>query len=477
MGKINLIEKVRDYISRHRMVERGDKILAAVSGGPDSIALLHILYLLKDELGISLHVAHLNHMFRGEESEADAFFVAETARRYGLPVTVESVDVPLYRKRRRLSNQVAAREVRYKFLLDCAGQVGASRVALAHQADDQAETILINFLRGAGTGGLKGILPVRDGFFIRPLLNVRRSEIESFCSEMDLAFRQDSSNLKPVYTRNKIRLRLAPLLEKEYNPELVPALLRLGEICRAEDSYLDQMAAKAFQEALLAAYTGYVSLSLEQLVETPLALRRRVLRRAWQAVTASGASGSLDFQHAEAALNLINSGTTGSQAVLPGHVVAVRTYGALELKAAPVREDVPGYIYQLQVPGTTYIPEIDISVDTALHRARSDCNPRKLPRSEALLDFEQLPPDLFVRRRLAGDVFRPYGQSSELKLKDFFIKQKIPREERDRIPLVCTPQEIIWVGGVRPGEKWKIGGSTKKMLHLKLNRGKSSFLL
>ena len=475
MGKISLIQKVRDYISRHRMAQRGDKILVAVSGGPDSITLLHMLYLLKDELGISLHVAHLNHMFRGEESEADAYFVAETARRYGLPVTVESSDVPSYRRRRRLSNQVAAREVRYKFFLKCAGRVGASKVALAHQTDDQAETILINFLRGSGTGGLKGILPVRDGIYVRPLLNVRRSEIISFCSEMDLAFRLDASNLKPVYTRNKIRLSLTPLLEKEYNPEIVPALLRLGEICRAEDIYLDQLATKAFQEALLAENAGHITLSLESLARVPLALKRRILRLAWQSV--SGDTGSQDFQHVEAALNLINSGTTGSQAVMPGHVVAVRTYAALELKAIPAKKDVPDYIYQLQAPGTTYIPEIDISIEARLYSKEQDCNPRALPQSEALLDFDKLPRDIFVRRRLAGDVFHPYGQASALKLKDFFIKQKIPREERDRIPLICTPQEIIWVAGVRPGEKWKIGGSTKRMLHMKVNPGKPSLLL
>ncbi|MBP7332889.1 MAG: tRNA lysidine(34) synthetase TilS, partial [Firmicutes bacterium] len=128
-------------------------------------------------------------------------------------------------------------------------------------------------------------------------------------------------------------------------------------------------------------------------------------------------------------------------------------------------------------PGTTYIPEIDISIEARLYSKEQDCNPRALPQSEALLDFDKLPRDIFVRRRLAGDVFHPYGQASALKLKDFFIKQKIPREERDRIPLICTPQEIIWVAGVRPGEKWKIGGSTKRMLHMKVNPGKPSLLL
>ncbi len=470
---MDLLRKVSDYISRHRMVERGDKVLVAVSGGPDSTALLHILYRLKDDLGISLHVAHLNHMFRGKESEKDASFVAETAQRYGLPATVESVDVPSYRARRRLSNQMAAREVRYRFFLECAGQVGASRVALAHQADDQAETILFNFLRGSGISGLKGILPVRDGIYIRPLLNVRRSEIESYCSEMDLAFRQDLSNLKPVYTRNRIRLNLVPLLEEEYNPRLVPALLRLGEICREEDSYLERLAAKAFQGALLESNTGLVSLSLDRLVDLPPAVRRRVLRRAWQAV--SGGAGHLDFKHAEAALDLVTSGDTGAQAVMPGNVVAVRTYEALELKRAPLKKALPGYIYQLRVPGATYIPEVDITVCAELWSGEKALSPRGLPRSEALLDLDKLPPYIYVRRRLEGDVFHPYGQDSEMKLKDFFIKQKVPREERDRIPLVCTPEEIIWAGGIRTGEKWKVSDSTRKMLHLILIPGDRAF--
>jgi tRNA(Ile)-lysidine synthase len=463
---MDLLQRVSGYMSRYRMVERGDKVLAAVSGGPDSIALLHILYLLKDELGITLHIAHLNHMFRGEESEKDAVFVAEAAKHYGLPVTIKSVDVSLYRKQRHLSKQAAAREVRFRFFRETAERVGASKVALAHQGDDQAETILINILRGAGTTGLKGILPVREGFYIRPLLNERRSEIERFCSEMNLAYRQDSSNLKPVYARNRIRLNLIPLLEKNYNPEIVPSLQRLGEICREEDSYLDEMAVKAFQGALLEADTGRILLSLARLKETPLAIRRRLLRRAWREVT--GAAVNLDFQHAEEALELINSGTTGSKAAMPGNVAATRTYDALELKVAQAKKGLAGYLYPLQVPGVTQIQEISVSVCAEILSWAQDQNPRDLPTCEAMLDYEKLPPTLFVRSRRDGDVFHPYGQVSETKLKDFLIKQKIPRAERNRIPLICTPEDIIWVGGIRTGEKWKVSGSTKTVLHLKL---------
>lgn len=465
---MDLLYRVFDNIKRHRMVERGCKVLVAVSGGPDSVAMLHLLNLLKDELGITLHVAHLNHMFRGAEAEGDALFVADLAERYRLPATIEARDVPAYRDENRLSGELAARQVRYRFFQETARQVGASRVALAHQADDQAETILINFLRGAGATGLKGIPPVREGFYIRPLLTVRRREIERYCKEMSLPFRRDSSNLKPVYARNRIRLNLMPLLEQEYNPGLVSTLFRLGEICREEDSYLEEQAGRFYREALEETGAGRVVLRLDVLGDMPLALQRRVLRRAWQALT--GEMKDLAFQHTEAILDLCG-GTTGSRTVLPGKVLAVRSYNALEFVKDQGEPAVPYYMYPLKAPGVTYIPELDRTIYAGLSQRPHQCAPGSLPPSEALLDFEKLPPQIFVRRRLEGDVFYPYGQVSEMKLKDFFIKQKIPREERDRIPLVCTPEEIAWAGGIRTGEKWKVDEKTIQALHLKLTRG------
>lgn len=466
MKRIDLLQRVRSNISRHRMVERGGKVVVAVSGGPDSVALLHVLQLLQSELGIQLHVAHLNHMFRGAESEADARFVAGLAGRYGLPATVESYNVPAYRDQRRLSGQTAAREVRYRFLNEVAGKVGAARIALAHQADDQAETILHNFLRGAGTAGLKGILPVREGIYIRPLLNVRRREIEEYCAGLQLSFRNDPSNRKPIYKRNKIRLELLPLLEKEYNPGLVSTLLRLGEICREEDNCLEALAGQTFQEALAEAAAGRVVLRLAVLLDAPVAVRRRVVRQAWQALT--GGRQDLSFEHTGAVLDLLDKGTTGSRTALPGKAAAVRSYHLLELTSGSEEEFVPYYIYPLQVPGDTFIPELGRTIRTGLLDCATSPAPGDLPPEEALLDFAKLPPRVYVRRRREGDYFQPYGQSSPVKLKDFLIKQKISRVRRDRIPLVCTPEEIIWAGGVRTGEKWKVEKHTTKLLYMKL---------
>ncbi len=464
---MELLHRVRDFMTRHRMVEQGVKVVAAVSGGPDSMAMLHILNYFKDEMKISLHVAHLNHQFRGAESDEDAWFVAGMAGRYGLPCTIEAVDVAAYRKQKRLSKQVAAREVRYRFLIDTAGKVGAQRIALAHQADDQAETILINFLRGAGVPGLKGIVPVRENLYIRPLLTVRRFEIERFCREMNLPFRQDSSNLELVYLRNRIRLNLVPVLERDYNPGFVPALLRLGEICREEDAFLEEEAVKAYQDCLLEQNTEKITLSLECLGCLPVAIRRRVLRCAWQSLAKR--PRNLAYDHTEALMDRAGESAAGTRAVLPGNIKALRTYQTIELTGRRDGQGTPYYIYPLNVPGATYIPEIGRTVHAEIKSRKTAGDPGRLPPEEVLLDYDRLPSQIFVRRRLEGDVFHPFGQVSSTKLKDFLIKQKIPREERDKIPLVSTPGEIIWAGGVRAGERFKINDTTGRVLHLKLD--------
>lgn len=466
---MDLLSKVRDALWRYQMVERQELVVVAVSGGPDSVALLHLLYSLMDELGISLHVAHLNHMFRGAEAEEDAFFVAGLAKSYRLSATIEAIDVPAYRKATGLSAQTAAREVRYLFLQEVAQKNGAGKIALAHQADDQAETVLINFLRGAGTTGLKGILPVRDNFFIRPLLMARRTEIENYCREKKLSFRHDSSNLKPVYLRNRVRMELLPLLESEYNPAIVALLLRLGDICREEDAYLEELARTAYRSVAQNDGNGTISLELARLREMPRAILRRVFRLAWRDLV--GGEPDLSFTHTKALLDLLdNDAGPGTCASLPAGGRATRSYKALHIFTGCQKPQVGSFQYLLQVPGTTYIPELACTVRADLTTPNRVPQPRSLPPSEALLDCAKLPLQIFVRQRLPGDLFCPFGSRKAVKLKDFLIKQKVPRAERDYLPLISTPEEIIWVGGIRIGEKWKIEEDTKKVLHLKVTK-------
>ncbi|RJQ24568.1 MAG: tRNA lysidine(34) synthetase TilS [Peptococcaceae bacterium] len=466
---MDIIEKVRLTIQRYQMVKQGDKVVVGVSGGADSVALLYILNRIRSELGISLHVAHLNHMMRGADADADAEFVSDLAGSYGLPVTLKRFDVLAYQKATRLSIQVAAREARYCFFQEVVDQVGAKRVALAHHADDQAETILMNFLRGTGLAGLKGILLVRDDLYIRPFLGVRRREIEAFCQSEGVISRQDISNSKQVYTRNRIRLHLLPLLEKEYNPALVSSLVRLGNVCQAEEEYLEAQANSVFQEALMKLPDEGVRLSLSVIKNQPVALQRRVLRLGWQALT--GSRQNLSFRHVEAALALVENGSTGSYIVLPRGVKASKTYNSIDFLLNEKVLTVPFYVYPLAIPGNTYIPELNKTIYAAILPKDRMGDPKMLPPEEALINYDQVTTPLFVRRRRPGDVFRPYGLVSKVKLKDFLIKQKVPQAERDCIPLICTAEDIIWAAGVRLAENWKVTGEAARVLYLRLLAG------
>ena len=462
---MDLLAQVRDYINGRQMIDAGTVVLVAVSGGPDSVALLHVLHCLANEGGFSLHIAHLNHMFRGAEAETDAEFVGLLAQKYGLPAVIETIDVPAYRGVTGLSAQAAAREVRYGFLQDAARRIGAGRIALAHHADDQAETILMNFLRGAGTGGLKGITPVRENLFIRPFLPVRRAQIEDYCRIMKLSFRTDSSNAKPVYLRNRVRMELLPLLAKEYNARVVEAMLRQGEICRLEDSYMQEQAALSYRAAKVALPEGGLGLKLTALRQMPPAILRRVFRLIWQDLT--GSQRNLDFTHVER-LSALPGNRVGARIPLPGGVTAVLSYISLDFHSSLIEQQVDFYQYPLSVPGETNIPEIRTVLRASLLRPDDAPEPSALPTNEALLDLTKLPAQIFVRRRLPGDMFQPYGQQKPMKLKKFLINQKVLRGERDNLPLVCTTEEIIWIAGQRVGEKWKVTGDTDSILYLQM---------
>ncbi|MDQ0285368.1 tRNA(Ile)-lysidine synthase [Desulfofundulus luciae] len=463
-----LEQDVRLFIDKFRMISPGDKVLVGVSGGPDSVALLHLLWRMKGELHISLAVAHLNHMFRGEEARADARLVEELAKGLGLPVHVEEFDVPAYRERTGLSAQDAARRVRYRFFEEVARRIGASRVALGHHADDQAETIIFNFLRGTGPAGLKGIPPVR-GKYIRPLLDVRRCEIERYCREHSLPVREDASNKKTIYTRNRIRLELIPRLEAEYNPRLVDALVHLGHICREENDYLEEQAALLYGRALKTQKEHSLLFTVPEMLSSPLALVRRVLRRAWRHLT--GTEGDLSYLQVESLLALLHNPAGGKVVELPRGVRASRQGLVLRLWMGDDGPGVPYYCYPLVVPGITYIPEINSSIQARLISISEAPDPRALSAREALLDYDAISGPLAVRRRRDGDRFHPLGMAAGMKLKKFLIEQEVPREERDYLPLVVAGDEIIWVGGVRPGEPWKVTPETKTCLYLQILEG------
>ncbi len=462
---MDLLSRVKSTIEKHRLILPGDKVLVGVSGGPDSVALLHLMIRLRDELQCSLYAGHLNHMFRGDEAGADARLVESLAGDWGVPCVTESFNVPEYLKEHGLSVQQGARDVRYRFFEGVAARLGADRVALGHHADDQAETVLLNLIRGTGITGLGGIPPVRGGLYIRPLLEIRRRQIERYCHDCGLPYRVDSSNTKAVYLRNRVRQELIPLLEEKYNPAMVGSLNRLSGIARDEDEYLEGIAGDALENMIKVRETGKIVISSEMLNKYPAAIKRRVVRMAYRELAGYGRAPTLG--QVDRALELSASGGThGGTVELPGGIALVKKSHLLEIIINRKDLRIPFYRRPLQVPGFTPVPEVNRGILAETLEASRAGDLRRYSFEEAVFDFERLQGTLWVRRRMDGDMFFPLGAGGKVKLKKFLIDQKAPREERDAIPIVTCGNDIIWVAGYRPGEPWKVTGETRVCLHM-----------
>ncbi len=467
-----LKEKVRRTIVRYRMLERGDRLVVAVSGGPDSVALLSILACLSQELNFSLHVAHLNHMFRAKEAEKDALYVKELAKKFSLPITVRKRNVPAFVRRKRLSPEEGARQVRYKFLENVAEKAGANKIALGQTADDQAETVLMWMLRGSGLKGLAGIpavRPLENCLIIRPLMEVSRSEIEDYLREEGLRGRVDASNLKPVYLRNKIRLKLLPLLARDYNPNIKSVLSGMSQILEADEEYLTEMQERVFEKVARLKGDNRVGINLASLRKLHPSMQRRILRRSIEVV--KGNLQGITLSHLREVLNMINQGRTGSEVHLPKEIVVKRSYQKVFISQGKKPRARVKYSYQLPIPGEAEIEELNLTLRSSLLKRRSTAGLRKSFSSKrAYFDFNEIEPPLMIRNRRRGDRFQPLGMRGRKSLKEFFIDEKIPREERERTPLLVqrNGRDILWVVGWRQAERAKVSQGTKRVLKVEI---------
>lgn len=464
---MQLTERTYQFITNHQLISPGDAVLVAVSGGPDSIVLLHLLHTLKERLGISLFGAHLDHMFRGRASQQDAQYVRQFCAALEIPCVIESIDVTSYGKKHHLSSQVAAREVRYHFLNRVADQYQARKIALGHHADDQAETVLLNLLRGTGLNGLAGIAPMRNGRYIRPLLAVRKQAIEQYARTLDLAYRVDSTNYQPVYLRNKIRLALLPHLEEHYNPEIVAALGRLAELSREENKYIEEQTASVFEQ--LASHRGSDTIILprKKFNGQPVVLRRRLVRLIWKELM--GTAKDLSYQHVEIVLAQCRRPGAGI-VELPAGLSCSLNYDEITFSLNNQPQHVPAPwdgSRLLSVPGKLSLPELGVAIETYLYnRQQLKVAVDALPANQAVFDWDTITDQLKICTRQPGARFAPQGAGGTVKLKKFFIDQKIPRAKRWSIPLICSGDEIIWVTGYRIGEYWKVTARTETILHI-----------
>jgi tRNA(Ile)-lysidine synthase len=465
--------KVLRFIRDYNLVSPGQTVLVAVSGGPDSVCLFHILVTLQEEMNIRLHVAHLNHQLRGIESDADADYVAGLAEQFGIPVTVESRDVNAYRREHHVSPEEAAREVRYSFLADVAASVGAEQVAVGHTTDDHVETILMHLIRGSGARGLRGLLPVSHWNYpdtsitiIRPLLELSREETTAYCGRYNLQPRTDTSNLSMEPFRNRIRHQLLPLL-RSYNPKITEALQRTARLSTDDMEFIDNEAVYV-REKIVSVEKGSVIIDKKGFLTLPTALQRQMLRAGIESQL--GSLKDIEAVHIEDLVNALNK-PAGKTIGLPGGLNFTIEYDryvlspdAMSLCPFPA---LPGE-FKLNIPGKTRIPGWDIEAQILdLSEARQS---NRIDEFTADFDYAMTGNELIVRPRRSGDRFRPLGINGSKKVNEFMIEARIPRTWRHRVPIVCSPEHILWVVGRRIDERAKVTDNTARILRLVFTR-------
>jgi tRNA(Ile)-lysidine synthase len=455
-----IISRVKGTIERYQMIEPRDHIGVAVSGGVDSVVLLDVLTGLREELHISLVILHLNHGIRGDEAARDQRFVGALSKEYALPYFDKETDVPSYIKEQSLSLQEAARELRYRFFEEAMQTHNLDKIAMGQTADDQAETVLMRFLTGGGTRGLKGIPPIREPY-IRPLVEVWREELLEYAQHKGLSFVQDSSNMNKAYLRNRIRHELLPTL-KEYNPNIKERLLQLAQVLGADATYLEALTDEVVKR--IVSGDEETSIPISQLLSLPQALQARVLQHAYTQLTSGGV---LEYLHINSILGMIQGGGGSKRLALPKGLWATQVYDTLVLRKG---EEIPKGIAEeteLNIPGRTQLDGFGVEIEAVVTEGRT--SPRPDPQ-EAYLDFNQLTFPLRVRSFRPGDSFIPLGMDGRKKIKNLFIDLKIPCSERSKIPLLISGGDICWVAGWRIDERFKIVTETKKTLKLTMKR-------
>ncbi len=479
-----LDRRVLGYIRRHELLRPGDRAALAVSGGADSVALLRLMLALRAELGVVLSVAHFNHKIRGEVSDSDERFVSELARTHSLELHLSSGDVPGHALCNKLSLETAARDLRYSFFYQLISSGAVSKVMTAHTLDDQAETVLMRIVRGTGVTGLAGIYPrvsVDAGEIIRPLLGVRRCDIEEYLRGLDQTWHEDATNLDVKHARNKVRHVLLPLLEGEFNPAVRQRLAELAEIARVEEEHWDSILEGV--ESPIVAGEG-VSLDAERLARLPLALQRRVIRQIGEKLAIK-----LDFETSDAVQRF--AGETGRSLELPGGWSVTRQIlrrpsggqsGALLVFSKSERSSPPEYEYPLRWPGEVAVSEAGSVLSARLvawdeHRANGIKDEIVFgARAGAgynvsqLLDARKLIPELTVRNWRAGDQFWPAHTSGPKKVKELLQKRHITGAERQSWPVAVSRDEIVWMRGFPVSEAHRAVSESSSVLLIEEKR-------
>ena len=515
-------------INEHSLIEPNESVLVGVSGGPDSVCLLHVFYSLSIIRSINvkkIFAVHVNHLLRGEESDADEKYVGDLCSKLGIDLFNMVLNVKELSEKKGISIEEAARKGRYEIFYLLAEQIGNCKIAVAHNKNDQAETILMNIMRGTGLEGLSG-MEYKKGILIRPLLDVRRNEIEEYCYANNLNPRIDHTNLENIYTRNKVRLNLIPYIRDNFDVDIIESINRMSELVRDDNDYIKITSEEKYNECVIrecftrgkmknsenyslemcmeadllknkitdvkptgndmfseADICPMVELDINKLLSCHGAIRKRIVRRAIEKI--KGNVVSIENIHIKKVIELCETGRTGAYVCLPQNVRAEKSYDVLKIFLCSLHDEtldnkrnlkVADFNKKINIPGITNIEEICAYLKADIIDANEfdekifkNMDHRSLVQ---FFDYDMLKDGISIRKREAGDMIFPYNSKGTKKLKDFFIDSKIPKNIRDVLPLVAKGKDIVWVIGYRISERYKVVKDTEKIVRLEFVKDK-----
>lgn len=446
-------DRVLQTITEHKLINEGDTLIVGASGGPDSQFLIHILNNLRRELGFDMVLAHLNHLHRKEAID-DEKLVKETAEKLGLKFYSRSSSMDDLAKKLKISSEDAGRRLRYEFFDDLASNFTDSKIAVAHNKDDQAETVLMRIIRGTGLDGLRA-MDYKSGNIIRPILNIRKSEILSYLDMNNISYAIDHTNFENDYTRNKVRLDIIPAL-CEINPNVIESLFKLSMIARDDLSILDKVVDEQFNE-IARINKKKIIFDKDKFENTDPAILRRILRKSVEIL--KGDIKNFSKENLDDFLNIIS--LDNGKVLIKDDVSLRKSYKYYVLEESKKKDKTSKEIF---------LEAEDLVKFDGFYLKSSIINNGKYKKDRNIgyFDFDKLDFPLRIRTRLPGDRFVPLGHMSEKKLKDFFIDQKIDRNKRDEIPLVLSDEKIIWIASLRISDRYKVTSSTKKILKIEV---------